>query len=1811
MMVRYLVCTAIVLAFATLGSHICIAQESYDGHTPSGAASGSPLGSYSISGFDSINYYNGGLSFSLPLAHISGRGGLGYTMYVNIESHWGAKLGPPQQPDDDPRYTYTWTGGYDTNNARYSPGRMDGRAVAIPFLTCPGTGGTASVYTTVLKLSYKSANGTTTELVDTNSNGAVSQIPCNGGGADRGTIFTSRDGSAMTYISDVHLFDQDSSSFNSNNLNGWLMFRDGTRYRIDNSRVKKIVDRNGNFIEFEYGAGNGVGAGYKVISIRDSIKRLITIEYDVNDGLYGICDRITMHRNPSSDDRVFRVSTGDLSTLLQSGTGPIHIQSLFSGMTDFIFNPKMVSKIWLPNGKYYGLLYNEYAEISRVTLPTDGAIEYSWGPGVTSTYNGWLYPIFTGVYRRVLERRTYPSGGTGSGWEQKIEISSPDYQVSQPAAGFVYGSSGIVEVRTWAQGDILLSNEKHYYHGSAARSFEMPAEYFNYWDDGLEWKTEYLIGSTVIRTMTQDWATRIPVTYTPQDPSGITYQTSPPNEPRMIETRVSLAETNKVSKRTFDYDALNNVTNVYEYGFGAGAPGPLLRRSQTTYLTNNPKQDNINYATDLNIHIRNLPVDVTVFDGNGKKVAETGYVYDAYGTTGFPILQDCPLIVQHDPAFHHNYVTRGNLVQISKVIRFSADSTPTGYINNNFQYDLAGNLVKKIDGRGNEISIDYTDRFGAPDGEARSNIGPAELGGQFSYAFPTVVVKPLGLVTRTQYDYYTGKAVDVEDPNNFTSSFYYEDVLDRPTKMINAVGTGLARQTLYVYNDNASAVDGNPAHSITTISDKTNIGESGSGNGLKSLVLYDGLGRTRRKAVYEGDTSEGNTWLITDIQFDALGRTWKLSNPFRLNSPDGVTATSEWTTTEYDALSRVIKITTPDGAHVDTVYAGNQVTVTDQAGKKRRSETDALGRLTKVTEDPSGVNYDTTYIFDALNNLIKVTQGSQTRTFAYDSLSRLISASNPENGTITYAYDANGNLLSKIDARNITTNYTYDDLNRNTRIEYSSYDNGSSVVERYYDNPSTGKNGKGRFWYEIAQNKRWEQTTNNLAYQQSTVDSYDALGRPLSLTQGYQLANASYKNFILHRNYDLAGNVTSQSYPSSRAVTYTMDTAGRLKSFQGSIGDFVSRAYVTDIRYNGYGSVSREAYGTQTPLYLNMHYNNRLQMVDLRLGTNAVDENDLSGGALTYYYGTNAKNSGNPLANSADNNGNVLRHVNTVPLAGGSQVVPQMDDYSYDALNRITAVNEQQRSQDGTLIPIFTQGFSYDQWGNRTINLGATTIGIPGVTRKIFAIDTVTNRMTSVDGVGMTYDAAGNQTNDGVGVRYYDNENRMTKVVQGGQTHYYFYDASGKRLRRILNGSQTSGGVETWFVYGFDGELVAEYTYNQVSPPSNTAAIKEYGYRNGKLLVVWDGTQSGDKRLKWLVADHLGSTRMEVDRSGSLAEVARIDNLPFGEELSAGVGIRSASIGYGGDSVRQKFVGYEQDDETGLDFAGARYYSNIQGRFTSPDPAHASGKTEEPQSWNRYAYCINYPLGCTDPSGLIWGFLQTNAGDSYVWYKTKEEMDAAGATAVNANANSNAFVYQAANGAFIRLDLGQNSWRGYETEGEAYIGRTLADDGSSSLGDLGETFNIILGAQGAAGLARLGGGSALARILGTRSTSTSLVNAQEEIFDAAVFQSSTGTAEQIGAYTIFGNKGLVGTTFNRNIFLIEAAKGSKSLSGLRSLAGTLEAEASAAGANQISIVGHAIVNRGFLNPAVAQRMGYTFRQINSETIQLLKTLPPK
>ena len=154
--------------------------------------------------------------------------------------------------------------------------------------------------------------------------------------------------------------------------------------------------------------------------------------------------------------------------------------------------------------------------------------------------------------------------------------------------------------------------------------------------------------------------------------------------------------------------------------------------------------------------------------------------------------------------------------------------------------------------------------------------------------------------------------------------------------------------------------------------------------------------------------------------------------------------------------------------------------------------------------------------------------------------------------------------------------------------------------------------------------------------------------------------------------------------------------------------------------------------------------------------------------------------------------------------------------------------------------PAGKQEYDYDRWGNRTIK-PASTLGA----NKQFTVNSANNRLGVPGGQAgvMSYDQGGNLTNDtytGAGNRTYDAENKITSAWGGNnQAQLYRYDASGQRIKR------TVAGVERWQVYGFGGELLAEYPAGGgVGSPE-----KEYGYRNGELLITASAASGGSHSL--------------------------------------------------------------------------------------------------------------------------------------------------------------------------------------------------------------------------------------------------------------------------------------------------------------------------------------------------------------------------
>jgi hypothetical protein len=115
-----------------------------------------------------------------------------------------------------------------------------------------------------------------------------------------------------------------------------------------------------------------------------------------------------------------------------------------------------------------------------------------------------------------------------------------------------------------------------------------------------------------------------------------------------------------------------------------------------------------------------------------------------------------------------------------------------------------------------------------------------------------------------------------------------------------------------------------------------------------------------------------------------------------------------------------------------------------------------------------------------------------------------------------------------------------------------------------------------------------------------------------------------------------------------------------------------------------------------------------------------------------------------------------------------------------------------------------------------------------------------------------------------------------------------------------------------------------------------------------------------------------------------------------------------------------------------------------------------------------------------------------------------------------------------------------------------------------------------------------------------------LVRMEDEVFNTALFQDATKTFDNVAGFKIYGNKGMIGDEFTRNIFLIEAEK--QGQTPLRTLLNSLEPEARAAGAKSLNIGGDSVINDGFLNPRILQRYGFQFERINEKTVRLWKSL---
>ena len=1450
-----------VQAFAIvllISSTTVLAQEKnqYDKGTPPQHAAGvSPLGSYTTAELGNINLSNGALNFSIPLGSIGGRG-FSFPLTLNYSSKiWSAAT----DTDEDHAHVefraayaefthpYSTAGFYGQIGAGWSVGAAPALSHRVLRIQRIASGPSVGCYTyTLPKLTMQLPGNGEIEFRDDIYDGAPLLSTCSGwsSATSRGSRWHATDGSGMIYISDS----DNAASEHFGNLSGVVVTSDGTRYRFNGNKCASITDRNGNQITINYVSANEVqyvdqlGRVTKLQrTVADPDDPSVTLALLVTLPGYNGLNRYYKIRSGIMSDYyrdtspTLPVITGDYDPLSkypnQSGTKlfPLSYAKFFQR----IDNRTVLSEVILPDNRSLKFKYNKFGEVAEAELPTGGKIWYEFQnsfslPAGNSPEHETTaeYHTTVPIDRALSQRKTFSDGATlDCTWN------------------YVYTDHSTTVTATSSSGTPMLNQVHHFM--PAGRYMDSPngagahdGTYYTLWSTGVEWRTDTKdeFGSVIVASE-QDWTQRQAVAWS-------TYPAEQVANDNRVNAQRKILDDGSVATISILYDLFNNPIETNEFDFDTS----LKRRTVTSYSGTNPV-NGVNYAAD-SIRLIRLPLQQSVYDGTGIEQARSITEYDVYSGDGYHanLLAYNPVTGHDTGNYGVNKTTRGNITRVGRWIK-----TSNSYLYNYSRYDILGNVVSIKDARENVAEISFTDDFGNG-----SNPG-VQVQGVYgaTYALPTMITSPPPVAgapvhtARIQYDFSSGLPTGFKDRNGIISQTLYNDPFGRPTQIKSALGTSLETHSRMYYAPATVLQMTLTNNDVLSTQDQVSIDDEA----LRSWTRTDQFGRT-----IETWTRDPQGDVKVSTEYDKLGRVQKQSNPYRQSENPA------YATSLYDLAGRVISRTTTDNAAVTTLYSGNSLTVTDQSGRKRRSITDGLGRLVRVDEPDGNNNLDvngapfqsTNYTYDALDNLITVNQGGQMRSFVYDSLRRLISATYPENGMTCYGtvsagqcqangYDPNGNLIKRTDARGVVATLAYDALNRNTSVTYTGDPENTPTVNRYYDGWKDGvnnniPNSKGRVWQTVTSGD------NGLS---NTIESLDVLGRPLKQRQKFNSVAGSQTYFV-SRSYDLAGHVLKQTYPSGHTVSYNYDDAGRLAdrngqpAFSGNLGEGVTRTYATDVKYNQWGATQQEKFGTDTPLYHKQRYNERGQLWDVRLSTVSFSTDPANGdrGAIVNYYSNN--NNFAQGGTGTDNNGNLLRQEIYIPGSGFFR-----QNYHYDSLNRLDWVTEQ---LNGTGTNTFKQAYSFDRWGNRTIDQVNTTTNVP---HPAYTANPANNRLNAPDGNDLSYDDAGNLTHDSVFqnqdvMMTYDAENRLSMVdapnppncvsngeeqicyPTGGNVYRYVYDGEGRRVRRVTESANASN--ETWQVYGFDGELLAEYPQGGVSVVAQPS--KEYGYRNGQMLIT-------------------------------------------------------------------------------------------------------------------------------------------------------------------------------------------------------------------------------------------------------------------------------------------------------------------------------------------------------------------------------------
>jgi RHS repeat-associated protein len=246
-----------------------------------------------------------------------------------------------------------------------------------------------------------------------------------------------------------------------------------------------------------------------------------------------------------------------------------------------------------------------------------------------------------------------------------------------------------------------------------------------------------------------------------------------------------------------------------------------------------------------------------------------------------------------------------------------------------------------------------------------------------------------------------------------------------------------------------------------------------------------------------------------------------------------------------------------------------------------------------------------------------------------------------------------------------------------------------------------------------------------------------------------------------------------------------------------------------------------------------------------------------------------------------------------------------------------------------------------------------------------YGSNTAVNEYTTVGGVAVAHDPAGNLTGDHRGYSYvYDYENRIIEVRKSAGTLLvaaYAYDALGRRIEMAAYDNSQSPVTSKTTRYYYDGQRAVLQSETTADGLEERALV--YGNYIDEVLVMRRKLTTGSTVDFFFGHDHLYSPVVRYNMVGGVAERYEYDAYGAVQVMN------SSYVAINESTVRNSitFTGRELDvlDNGSLKimYYRARYYDPQTGRFMQRDPK------DYIDSMCLYEYVCSKPLTQFDPYG--------------------------------------------------------------------------------------------------------------------------------------------------------------------------------------------------------------------------------------------------